>query len=109
MRGKGIPQEVKKRVDEIVRDFNLRVIKDANIYYVTRYRGSYLYIDRVEYGRRGPICRLKYTGKMDGWEFAIYKYSDERYDADEGFFPGAEYVDGTVEGALMAGLQAYPP
>jgi hypothetical protein len=42
---------------------------------------------------------------MQHWEFAIYKYSDERYDPDECFFPGAEEVDGAIEGA---GLKAYP-
>jgi hypothetical protein len=45
---------------------------------------------------------------MDNWEFAIFKWSTERYDPDEWFFPGSEYVDGTVEGAMMAGLHAYP-
>ena len=45
---------------------------------------------------------------MDGWEFAIYKHSSERYDPDEWFFPGAGNVDGTVEGAMEAGLEAYP-
>jgi putative transposase len=45
---------------------------------------------------------------QDRWEFAIYKYSDERYDADEWLFPGAGYVDGTLEGAMRAGLEAYP-
>ena len=42
------------------------------------------------------------------WEFAIYKYSSEGYDDDEFFFPGAGNVDGTVEGAMLAGLEAYP-
>ena len=45
---------------------------------------------------------------MEKWEFAIYKYSDERYDPDEWFFPGGGQVDGTIEGAMRAGLQAYP-
>jgi hypothetical protein len=45
---------------------------------------------------------------MDAWEFAIYKYSDDQYDAEEWFFPGSQHVDGTVEGALKAGLKAYP-
>lgn len=49
-----------------------------------------------------------YTGAMDGWEFAIFKYSDERYDPDEWFIPGSEHIDGTVEGAMRAGLEAYP-
>ena len=45
---------------------------------------------------------------MNGWEFAIYKHSTNRYDPDEGFFPGAEEDDGTVEGALRAGWQPIP-
>jgi hypothetical protein len=45
---------------------------------------------------------------MEHWEFAIYRYSDERYDPDEWFFTGAEELDGTIEGAMRAGLQAYP-
>ena len=45
---------------------------------------------------------------MAEWDFAIYRYSKERYDPDEWFFPGAELVNGTVEGALRAGMEAYP-
>lgn len=45
---------------------------------------------------------------MNNWEFAIYKYSDERYDPEEWFFSGAGQADGTIEGAMRAGLQAYP-
>jgi hypothetical protein len=32
----------------------------------------------------------------------------ERYDPDEWFFPGSEFVDGTLQGAMKAGLEAYP-
>lgn len=88
-----IPEEVKKQVEEIVDRFNRSVLRDPYRQYVTRYRGEYLYLNRVDYGRRGPICR---TGSMDEWEFAIYKYSDERYDADMWMFPGAEYIVGRV-------------
>jgi hypothetical protein len=55
----------------------------------------------------GPICRLTYTGKLDDWGFAIFKWSNERYDPDEWFFPGAEELDGTIEGAMRSGLKAY--
>lgn len=37
----------------------------------------------------------------------IYKYSKERYDAEDCFFPGSELVDGTIKGALKAGMRAY--
>ena len=39
----------------------------------------------------------------------LFKYSDERYDPDEWMFPGSEQVDGTIEGAMRAGMGAYPP
>ncbi|MCI0487806.1 MAG: hypothetical protein L0229_14535 [Blastocatellia bacterium] len=108
MSAQKIPEEVREQVDEIVAAFNRKFIKDSYHDYVTRYKGSYLYLDRFEYGHADPICRLKYTGKMDEWEFAIYRYSGDRYDPDEWFFPGSEYVDGTIEGAMKAGLEAYP-
>jgi hypothetical protein len=50
----------------------------------------------------------QYTGELTKWEFAIYKYSNGAYDPSEWFFPGAEYIDGTIEGAMKAGLVAYP-
>ena len=104
---KEIPIEVKNEVAKIVDDFNYRVIKKKDYFYITRYKGEYLYLDRVEYGG-SPICRLKYDGKIDDWEFAIYRYSIDNYDPEEWFFPGAEHVDGTIEGAMKAGLEAYP-
>ena len=109
MSSKSIPQEVKKQVDQIVEQFNQRVINNPNVYYLTRYRGRFLYLERFNYGRSGPICRLEYTGSLDNWDFAIFKYSDERYDPEDWFFPGAGQVDGTVAGAMKAGLEAYPP
>jgi len=109
MSSKSLPQAVKKQVDEIVEDFNRNLIRDPNIYYTRRYRGRFLYLDRSDYGHSGPICRLEYTGSMGKWGFAIFKYSDERYDPEEWLFPGEEHVNGTIEGAMKAGLEAYPP
>ncbi len=54
------------------------------------------------------LGRLKYNGQMDKWEFAVFKYSREFYDSDEWMFPGASQLDGTIEGALKAGLEIYP-
>ena len=105
---RGIPDEVKTDVAAIVEHFNTAVIRNPHCRYVPRYRGKFLYLDRQDYGRLSPICRLEYTGKMEAWSFAIYKYSDERYEEEEWFFPGAGHVDGTIEGAMKAGLEAYP-
>jgi hypothetical protein len=105
---RGIPDEVSTDVEAIVQHFNTTVIRNPLCVYVPRYKGKFLYPDRQDYGRLSPICRLEYTGKMEAWSFAIYKYSDERYDEEEWFFPGSEHVDGTIEGAMKAGLEAYP-
>jgi hypothetical protein len=45
---------------------------------------------------------------MEDWEFAIYRHSRDFYDPDEWLFPGSGHVDGTVEGAMRAGIEAYP-
>ena len=110
MSRKGIPQEIKDQADKIVEEFNQNVLlRNPNVYYMTRYRGRFLYLERFNYGHSGPICRLEYTGSIDNWEFAIFKYSDERYDPEEWMFSGAGHLNGTIEGAMKAGLEAYPP
>ena len=103
-----IPENIRKQADQLVANFNKRVVNDPRCFYVTRYSGAYLYLDRHNDGPVAPIYRLKYRGTLDKWDFAIYKYSKERYDPDEWFFPGAGQVDGTIEGAMKAGLEAYP-
>jgi hypothetical protein len=75
--------------------------------YSARFKGKYLYLDRTDRSKPLPICRLTWNGKMDNWDFAIYKYSSEKYDPEEWFFPGEEFVDGTVTGAMKAGMEAY--
>ena len=104
-----LPPEIKEQVEELVEKFNRQTFKgDPNYYFVARYRGDSVFFDMCKYGRLGPRCRLKYCGQMDNWEFAICKYSRNNYDPDEWFFPGSNHVNGTVEGALQAGLEAYP-
>ena len=109
MRKTKIPPEIKKQADKIVADFNRVILKNQpHRWFETRYRGQYLYLDHPKTYRTWPVCRLTYNGKMDEWGFAIYKYSDECFDPNEWMFPGAENIDGTIEGAMRAGLGAYP-
>ncbi|MCP4425864.1 MAG: hypothetical protein GY803_15330 [Chloroflexi bacterium] len=132
-RKKAIPQDIREQVIAIIERFNeenslppqpnpmqqvmkmlgmSRRSQPASQYrcgeYVPRFRGAFLYLDRADYGEPSQICRLKWTGDMNDWDFAIYKHSRNRYAPDEWFFPGIEEVDGTVAGAMRAGLKAYP-
>ena len=108
MAKRSIPDEVKKEVTQIIDGFNQKVLKGLGGSYIPRYRGSCLYLNRNDAGRQSSICRLTYTGDMQNWEFAIFKYSSETYDPDEWIFPGSEFIDGTIEGAMKAGMEAYP-
>jgi hypothetical protein len=103
-----IPAHLRAQVDQIVADFNQQTITKPACFYVPRYRGHSLYLDRHNSGPIGPIARLQYQGKIDTWGGAIYKDSRERYDPEAWFFPGAGQVDGTMQGAMQAGLEAYP-
>lgn len=101
---RSIPQQIKQQAMEIIERFNNR----NRSRYEPCWRGAFLYLGRVDHGVLSQICRLRYTGDMHKWEFAIFKYSSERYDPEERWFPGYDCLDGTIEGALKAGMQAYP-
>lgn len=108
MAKKSIPENIKEQVEAIVENFNQTVIQDSDHFFVLRFRGRFLYLDRKDDYGISARGRLTYTGDMADWEFAIYKYSSESYDPDEWFFPGEEHINGSVEGALKACLEAYP-
>ncbi|MBN1555436.1 MAG: hypothetical protein JXA11_11880 [Phycisphaerae bacterium] len=107
-KSKSIPKEVQEAVQEEVHRFNQKNSGREDCYYEVRFRGKHCYLDRSDFGRLGPICRLTYKGAVDDWDFSIFKWSSERYDPEEWMFPGSELVDGTVKGAMRAGLEAYP-
>ena len=106
MAKQSIPAEVKRQGDEIVERFNGEIIQDGHRFFETRYRGWYVYLDRRDGHIVSQRGRITYTGAMDGWEFAIFKYSSETYDPDEWMFPGSQHLNGTVEGALKACVEA---
>ncbi len=72
-------------------------------------KGDYLYVDRKEHGRDTKMFRLLFCGKIDNWDFEIFKWSSERYSDDTFFMPGEEFLDGTVTGAMKAADELYPP
>ena len=107
MAKKAIPDEVKQQAIQRIERFNQKELTLSKFWYIPRWRGGSLYLDRIDDGVAGQICRLTYTGDIDKWQFAIFKYSSQRYDPEEWWFPGAECVDGTIEGAMRAGMKAY--
>lgn len=108
-----IPSDVQAEVQKLIEKFNRKYFhtddfREAGITgYSARFKGRFLYLDRDDFGGPSPICRLTWNGAMDNWGFAIYKYSDNCYDPEEWLFPGGEHVDGTVNGAMKAGMEAY--
>lgn len=75
-----------------------------------RYRAGYAYIDAAVEDEDGELhlCRLKDTGHTEMWGFALYTYSNERY--EQNILPtGLPF--GTPEDALdcAAGLYLGDP
>ena len=103
-----IPDEIREKVSVIVEKFNQQELKTTDVHYIAKFKGRFLYLDRIAYGNKEPVCRMEYFREINKWEFAIFKWSTEIYDPEECMFPGSEFVDGTVEGAMMAGMKSYP-
>lgn len=103
-----IPDEIREEVSLIVKKFNEQELKAIDVRYIARFQGRFLYLDRIAYGKKEPVIRMEYFKEINEWEFAIFKWSTEIYDPDEFLFPGNELVDGTIEGAMRAGMKAYP-
>jgi len=99
-----ITNNQKLDIEKSVLSFNER----HGCLYQARFRGKYIYLDRADFsGAFSPICKLTFNGSIEDLEFSIYKYSTGKYCPDEIFFPGIQCLDGTVEGAMLAGLEAY--
>ena len=60
-------------------------------------RGRYGYVSY----RGEPLCRLGYRGQLEQWDFAIYKYSTQRYGELE-LAPERDSVHECVDRALHA-------
>jgi hypothetical protein len=104
-----ITKEIQQEAGTLIDAFNEKVFKgSADIMYIPKFRDNFLYLNRKEYKLISPVARLKYSGDIKKWEFSIFKWSTETYDPDEYMFPGSEHVNGTIEGAMKAGLAAYP-
>ncbi|MCF8235644.1 MAG: hypothetical protein K9G67_12100 [Bacteroidales bacterium] len=110
MKKSTIPPNIKEEVLQRIDQFNnthLAHLKDK-VEYMAEFKGKFLYLNRKEFFDVSPVARLTYKGKMNNWDFAIFKWSIEQYDPEEDYFPGVEELNGAIEGAMKAGLKAYP-
>jgi hypothetical protein len=107
---KTFPKETKQEITKIIDEYNKTNFHryEENVAYFAEFKEKFLYLKRKEFNNISPVARMTYTGDINKWEFAIFKWSSEEYDPEEWFFPGAGLFDGTVEGAMKAGLEAYP-
>jgi hypothetical protein len=122
--GTPIPEPVRQRTEERLRRFAGRYTRLD-----VRFRGQFCYVDAytepepptaswpppdwpetreayLERLRATPthLCRLRYFGDEEGWGFAFYTYSNERYELS--VFPSGEFV-GPPEEAFRAAAGAY--
>ncbi len=101
-----ISTEVKEEIEEIIDQYNANAVGD----YFVEYRGDKIYLKRLEVtGHISPVARLHYTGSLDDLDFAVYRWTTEKYDPEESFFPGSELFDGTILGAMKTGEKSCPP
>ncbi len=73
-------------------------------------RGKFIYLARMKSGDKfyERLGRLTYKGDTEKMKFAIFRFASGKYDAKEWLFPGSQHLDGTIEGALKAVIEAYP-
>lgn len=77
---KGIPDSVVERVRERL-EAHARQNWASCKAVAVRSRGGFVYVDvqGAEDPEPAPICRLKYTGSIDSWEFAYFTWAHEKY------------------------------
>ena len=98
-----LSNEIKKEVQSIVTAFNKKHKSNFSV----RFRSKYVYLDKLDWFNTTKVGRLRLQEDMKSWSFDVFKYSSEQYDPNEFFFPGMGELDGTIEGALRAGLEIY--
>jgi len=104
-----VPIEVQMQLADRIMNFNKKNLAGNPCTYCVDARGKFIYLLRKTINDSfEKIGRLTYDGDLEDMDFAIFRYSIEKYDAACDYFDGIECIDGTIEGAMMAGLKAYP-
>ena len=124
-----IPEALQRRTEERIRRIAEQHFADRYTKLDIRFRGQFCYIDaytepeplgpnwpppdwpetreeHLERLRTTPVhlCRLRYFGDEERWSFAVYTYSNERYELS--VFPSGEFL-GPPEDAFQASAEVY--
>jgi hypothetical protein len=115
-----IPDEVKNLLRERLENHIKAKWKGKCKEFLLRFRGAFAYVDVIEEEDSLPnlgeerqlelskvpskLCRLAYQGSIDRWEFAFYKYSDERYELC--YLPNGSFI-GTPEECFDCAARVY--
>lgn len=88
-----IPENVRRALKERLERHAARKWKGLYREIIVRFRRNFAYVDVLEAvaDMKGEkhreseaipthLCRMRYLGDINKWEFAFYKYSDERYE-----------------------------
>ena len=93
-----IPHDIQRKIEQIIDEFNKEELDLINDFYkyIAEFKGKYIYLKIMKYESISQAGRLTFSGDINNLEFEM-------------FFPGVQYLDGTVNGALYACNTAYPP
>lgn len=103
-----IPIRIQSELYDRANIFLRKVLPKVSWRFFPDCRGKFIYLRRgMIDGSVQNLGRLIYSGDPENMPFAIYRYRTEKYDS-KGDFLGAHHLDGTLEGAMKAVLEAYP-
>ena len=88
--------------------FRRKFLPKVSWRFIADARGKFIYLRRLMHdGFCQNLGRLTYSKSIAKMPFAIFRNCTEKYDSKTDF-PGAHHLDGTLEGALQAIIEAYP-
>lgn len=104
-----VPIAIQEMLDDRAYAYCKRELPQVGYRYFVDSRGKFIYLVRMwPNGAFQRLGRLTYEEDTEKMAFAIYKFSSGKYDPKDWWFPGSQYLDGTIEGALRALTKAYP-
>lgn len=98
-----VPIEIQSALGKRANAFCEQRLTKTRYRYFPDARGKFIYLCRLKSdGSFQRLGRLTYEGDTENMEFAIFNYYSGKYDPKDRSFRGAQYLDGTIEGALQA-------